>query len=272
MRILLLTGMATILLSACNREKTDRDTRFTQQEAMAERLIDEVNNLVDEAATTGNLSNFKLDGSELVLASGCATVTRDTNANPKTVTIDFGTGCTGNDGRTRSGKIIATYTGPYRAPGTVITISTENYFVQGHQIIGNPLRRVENLGPNAEGQPVFQIDVNGEVIFANNSGSINWTANRQRTWTAGFNTFILADDRYSITGTANGSNSNGVQWTATITEPLIVNMAIGCRQIVSGKKVVTPSNRPERIIDYGNGQCDNTFTVTINGNTYTVIF
>lgn len=272
MKTLSVFTIAILLFAACNREKPDRDTRFTQQEAIAERLFDELNSLVDEAATTGNLSNFKLEGGELMLTSGCATVSRDTTATPKTVTIDFGTGCTGNDGRTRSGKIIASYTGPYRQEGTVITISTENYFVQGHQIIGNPVRRVENIGPNADGHPVFQIDVTGEVIFANNSGSINWTANRTRTWTAGFNTFILADDRYSISGSANGSNSAGVQWSALITEPLIVNMALGCRQIVSGKKVVTPTNRPERTIDYGNGACDNTFTVTINGNTYTVIF
>mgnify|MGYP006168881815 CR=1 FL=1 len=32
---------------------------------------------------------------------------------------------------------------------------------------------------------------------------------------------------------------------------------------------VTPENHPLRIVDYGNGTCDATFTVTVNGQTYT---
>ena len=41
--------------------------------------------------------------------TGCALVTRDTVLH--TLTIDFGTGCTGHDGRLRSGKVIVTYSG-----------------------------------------------------------------------------------------------------------------------------------------------------------------
>lgn len=265
--------LLAIGLIACNKDsKKDKDTSFSRQESRSEKLIDEVNSIVDEAASSGALNTYKLDGSDLILASGCATVTLDTIAFPRTVTIDFGDGCVGNDGKTRKGKILANFTGPYRASGTVITISTQDYFVEGNQIIGNPLRVVNNQGPNADGHPTFTINVTGKIIFANDGGTIDWTAQRTRVWTAGFNTFFLADDRYTITGGANASNSDGISWNSTITSPLNINMAIGCRQIVSGTLLITSNSRPDRTIDYGNGACDNTFTVTVNGNTYTVVF
>jgi hypothetical protein len=33
---------------------------------------------------------------------------------------------------------------------------------------------------------------------------------------------------------------------------------------------ITPQNKPTRTINYGNGSCDGTFSVTVNGNTFSV--
>jgi hypothetical protein len=273
MKKIIIFTLVIYTLSACNREfKRDKDTSFVRQESKAENFIDELNSIVDEAANSGELSNYKLDGSEMLLASECAEVSLDTISFPRTVTIDFGDGCLGNDGRTRKGKILVNFTGPYRAAGTVITISTQNYFVENNQIIGNPLRVVENMGPNTEGHPEFKITVTGKVNFANNGGSIDWNSQRLREWTAGYNTFFLADDRYKITGSAFATNSNDDNWTSNIVSPLIVNMAIGCRQIVSGTILTTATDRPDREVDFGDGSCDNQFTVTINGNTYIISY
>jgi hypothetical protein len=90
-----------------------------------------------------------------------------------------------------------------------------------------------------------------------------------RTWLEGFNTpGIFADDVFSITGASNGTKVNGDSWTSVINTPLMFKRV--CRQFVSGTRTVSPENRPERLIDYGTGACDNTATVTINGNVYTI--
>jgi hypothetical protein len=120
------------------------------------------------------------------------------------------------------------------------------------------------------GQPTFSVQVNGTIILANNEGTITWNATRARTWIEGYNTLIFADDVYSISGASSGTKVNGQTWTSLIISPLDHKRI--CHQIVSGVLQVTPYNKPIRTIDFGQGNCDNTLTVLINGNTYTVTF
>lgn len=259
-------------LSSCRKEDKDTDTSVAKNESTVDRYFTEINDISDEAARSGNLSSFKLAADEATTLSSCATVTLDTSsavsaANPDTIIIDFGSGCTSNDGKTRSGRIIISSTGRYFETGTVVTTTPDNYVVNGNQISGT--RVVTNTGNNSSGQPTFSVSVNGTVVLADNGGTITWSATRTRTWTAGYNTpFLFADDEITLSGSSNGSNSNGGSWTTSITVPLVYKRY--CHQFVSGVRMVTPENKPQRTFDYGNGDCDNSATVTINGNTYTI--
>jgi hypothetical protein len=274
-RISMLLAIGMILnLSACRKkDDTDTDTDASKNESIAERYFNEVQDISDQAAKTGDLSTFKLSSNEGVLLSNCALVTFDTlgtvsASNPDTIIIDFGTSCLCNDNKTRSGKITISSTGRYRNEGSVITMTPNNYFVNNNQILGT--RIVTNTGNNSSGQPTFSVQVNGSIILANNEGTITWNATRTRTWIEGFNTLIFADDVYSITGAGSGTKVNGQTWTSLIISPLVHKRI--CHQIVSGVLQVTPSNKPIRTIDFGQGNCDNILTVLINGNTYTVTF
>lgn len=269
------TTLLLTFVASCRKDKeTDSDTSASKNESVAERYFNELNDISDQAVKTGDLSTFKLSASEAILLSNCAVITFDTSSsvsasNPDTISIDFGTGCVGNDLKTRSGKIIVSTTGRYRDAGTVITITPLNYFVNNNQILGS--RVVTNLGNNASNQPTFSVNVNGSIVLANSGGTITWTASRTRTWTEGYNTpGIFADDVYSVVGSSSGTKVNGETWTSQITSALVHKFA--CRQIVSGSFTITPSNRPQRTVDFGTGDCDNTATVTINGNTYTFTF
>jgi hypothetical protein len=274
-RISMLLAIAILVnLSSCRKkEDSDTDTNASKNESIAERYFNEIQDLSDQAQT-GDLSTFKLSSNEgMLLSYYCAIVTFDTlgtvsASNPDTIIIDFGTSCLCNDNKTRSGKIIISSTGIYRNEGSVITITPQNYFVNNNQILGT--RIVTNTGNNSLGQPTFSVQVNGTIILANNEGTITWNATRTRTWIEGFNTLIFADDVYSITGASSGTKVNGQTWTSLITTPLVHKRI--CHQIVSGVLQVTPSNKPIRTIDFGQGNCDNTLTVLINGNTYTVTF
>lgn len=274
-RILLLLAITSLVnLSACRKtDNIDNDTSSSKNENTAERYFNEVQDIADQAAKTGDLSTFKLSSNEGMLLSNCAVITFDTLgnvsvSNPDTIIIDFGTSCLCNDNKTRSGKIIISSTGRYRNEGSIITITPENYFVNGNQILGS--RIVTNTGNNALGQPTFNVLVNGTIILANDEGTITWNATRQRTWIQGSNTLIFSDDVYSITGGSSGAKVNGQTWTSIITSPLVHKRI--CHQIVSGVLQVTPSNKPIRTIDFGQGNCDNTLTVSINGNSYTITF
>lgn len=274
-----LTGSVTMLVAvsmvftSCRRDEEDTDTTAAADNAFAEACYSDVANIADEAGISGTVSNYRVgDPNTGGLLTTCATVTV-TNANTAdqdTITVDFGsTNCTCNDGRNRRGKIIVFFTGLYRDSASTHTITFDNYFVNDNQVMGT--KTVTNLGHNAAGHLVYDIDVNGTIILANGEGTITWNSQRQREWTAGESTSVWYDDMYSITGSASGVSAAGENFSMNITNPLIRNMALGCRRhFTQGTVELTPGTRPMRTIDFGSGACDDIATVTINNHTYTI--
>jgi hypothetical protein len=258
---------ATMAFSSCQKEKSDNDLTTANNQAFADESYNDVTNIADEAALTGTVS-YKTDDENSLLA-GCATVTRDSVSVPRVVTIDFGAGCTGIDGKTRKGIIVVTYDGRYRDAGSTITITFNNYYVNDNQVLGT--KTIHNDGVNGNGNLSFTIHVEGEIILASNGGSISWTSDRVREWIAGESTPSRDDDQYSITGTASGTAANGDVFTATISQPLIRNLAPNCRKhFVQGVVLIQRTGKPDRIVDFGNGACDDEAAVTINGVTRTI--
>lgn len=258
-----------LFTTSCNKNNdTPEETTFSaQDDALAEQIYDNVSDIADEAydLNTGGLKST--DGGERFFLGDCATITLDTTASPYVLTIDFGEeNCLCNDGRYRRGKILISFTGRYRMPGTVITHGFDNYYVNDNKIEGTKV--VTNMGKNDSGHTYFTIEVVGLIYKANDGGTISWNSSRTREWVEGEDTRFRRDDVYLITGTADGIRANGETWTKEIVNALRVEL--DCRYIVSGTMEIQPENRPLRILDYGNGECDNIATVLINGVTYTI--
>ena len=202
----------------------------------------------------------------------CATVTYDTLSTPKSVTVDFGsTPCLSDwDSKYRTGIIKITWTGPMKEPGTVKTITTDNYFVGS---VAEQLDKLEltktitNMGLNSNGNLVFAISVPNATLTLFEGGTVTWTAAHEREWTVGFSTPDPNDDVFMITGGSSGTDRNGLPFTVEITEPL---MKDACPWIVSGLKSIKHGDLPDRIIDYGNGDCDDIAIVKVNGEERTI--
>ncbi|MCE3227474.1 MAG: hypothetical protein K0S32_2025 [Bacteroidetes bacterium] len=270
---LVLAGLAFMLIfSACKKKEKeeDKDTDSASENFLATSIGNDMGNVADEAGRTKNISSFKTTATSLILSS-CATIQFDTIAgsNVDTLTVNFGNAnCLCNDGRYRRGSLVITFTGKYKDSLTTITITPKNYFVNDNGVTGS--KTVKNLGHNAQGHLVYDITENFTIAKAG-GGSIVFFGTRKREWLQGENTLIWADDKYSITGSASGYNANGRSFTSSITIPLIRDMSIGCRKhFVQGTIVHTPDGRPDRIIDFGSGACDNKATVTINNKVYEI--
>lgn len=256
-----------LFFTGCNKDETqdfNEDLTAAVDNTEAERIFNNVSNIADEAYEAG--SNYKSTSDDFVLIGQCATITLDTTSFPHVLTINFGDeNCLCPDGRYRRGKIIVSFTGRYRAEGTVITHTFENYFVNNHQVLGSKI--VTNKGRNEMDNLYFTIEVDGQVIKPD-GGEVSWDAYREREWIEGEETFRIWDDVYLITGYVNGTTAAGYSYNMTITEAL--RREIGCRYFVSGIFDFTPQDRPTRTVDYGDGACDNIATVTINGRTWTI--
>lgn len=273
MKNLVIILFLVLAFVSCEKWRSGQEI-ISIQSAKVEAAFDEMTNISDQAVN-GELVYYK-SGTPIYTKPGDKPILNKTPCNvviildtlsaPHSVTVDWGnTNCDCNDGKVRRGKIVTTFTGPYLAQGTILTHTPIDYYVNDIQLEGT--KTVENMGSNSSNQPYFNVEVDGFATFPTGE-TLSYTSSRVRTWLAGFATPLYRwDDQYQIAGTANGDHSNGNSYTAVITNPLQIN--IGCALPVSGSIELTPSGLPTRIIDYGNGTCDLTFTITVNGNTYT---
>jgi hypothetical protein len=241
------------------------DIEIAQNESLGESSFNDVTVMTDQAIVTGAVA-YRVDGTEGtdgLLGNPCATVSVDTVSALRKITIDFGSAnCMCNDGRNRRGKVIATWNGGrYRDSNTVVSLSFDNYFVNDNQIKGT--KTVTNKGHNAAGHLVYAVEVNGQIIKANNGGTITWVSSRQREWLTGENTLNPLDDSYAITGSASGTTAAGGSYTITIKQALVCKLT--CRWFESGILELKPTGQATRTLDYGSTGCDANATLTIFG-------
>ena len=265
---------ATMVLSGCNRDKDDDkpDTQSVDDNNLVQKEYDDLLNIVEDVSGD-NSSDMDKSGTPSYGAwfdDSCATVTLDTGYSDASgaigkITVDFGTeNCTGPDGRSRRGKIIVTYTGRYRTVGSVITTTLENYHVNDHKIEGT------KVVTHSE-QYKYQVSVSGAKITWTDGTTTTWNSERTREWTEGTGTiFDLSDDVHVVNGTANGTNRLGTNFDAEITD-LTVKIQCWLSKVfipASGTITVTPEGATPRIVDYGDGTCDKTVTLTVGNKTY----
>jgi hypothetical protein len=177
---------------------------------------------------------------------------------PRTLTIDYGTSCTGLDNIVRSGKIIISVTAPRAQTGSIRSITFDGYYFNGIKIEGT--KTVENLGTNDNGNVVMSVKLTGGKVILPDESYISLEFNREREYISGFNTHYFWDDECLITGYATGTGLNGKSFTHTITSAL--DWKAVCRFIVSGTIKLEVQGIEPFTLDYGNGDCDNLATLT----------
>ncbi|MGB0422860.1 MAG: hypothetical protein ACPGED_00995 [Flavobacteriales bacterium] len=243
-----------VVLSACKKDEEDKDNDAAAaiDHSIANSFFNDLYKVIDEAA----------DQTDGIRALECVdSFTIDTAATPKSILIDFGQdACTDQLGVDRRGQVLATFTGRYREQGTIITITPIDYTVDGWGLSGT--KTIVNEGLNAQDQPYFTVEVdNATITHPNNDFSSTWSSNTVRTWTEGVDTFFLVDDEYSVTGNASGTDRNGLPYSITIQQALEFDVV--CPWIKKGVVKVTPEGKIDRIVNYGNGNCDNDATLSI---------
>lgn len=288
-----------ISLISCKKEQSNTGG-YPDEEAFASRIsseadaesgtifnqvFDDVMGVSDEVgmAGLGIFGRANTTGENDITARGdtlhCLTVTV-THLNPPDifpvkVVLDFGTGCLGRDGHTRSGKIITIYTNRLVVPGAQATTTFENFKFDEIKVEGT--HTITNLStPVSVTNPVlvhkWKVVIENGKLIKPNGNYTEWNSTKSIVQVEGMDTpFIPLDDIYKIEGGGNGKVKRDnllVAWRAEIIEPLIKKFS--CRWIVKGKmKIVrmTLSNTSPwvAVLDFGNGNCDNRALLTING-------
>ncbi|OQX79841.1 MAG: hypothetical protein B6D61_02885 [Bacteroidetes bacterium 4484_249] len=262
-----------VFFTSCNKddetqpEKPEIDTQTTKDESAAQSEYDDIIVISEEAIDSAYTETYPVT---TISIAACATLTSDTVNN--TVEVDFGTeGCQGYDGRIRSGKIIVTYIGNYRTPGSAFNVAFDDYTVDGIVVSGSI--SYYTVSRNEQGNLTFTTQViNGKIEYPDGY-AIEYDASFTVEWTQGEATGDIFDDVFEISGNSSGTSSTGVGYTTEITVPITLKTACWNQYIfypVKGIKVLIPSHEATRTIDFGNGECDKIVTLSVGNYKYTV--
>ncbi|MFZ4058341.1 MAG: hypothetical protein ACOYKE_09385 [Ferruginibacter sp.] len=263
---------ATLLIggfASCKKTDATKDTEIettvemSGDQAVADNLTEDASDVVMDAAEEKGLAGER--PTEPFQATGilnCATVTVTPLIGfPKTIVVDFGTGCAGPGGIFRKGKMNIVLSDTLRHPGATSVVTFDNYFINGFKKEGT-ITWTNTSTPSTRSWR--RTVVNGKITAPNGRYWLH-TGIKEVVQTAGVSTpRNLLDDVYSITGTHTVTKMNGVTRTSTIIEPLQKKTI--CENIDKGVVKVQGPNH-YAIINYGNGDCDRVATISIDGGT-----
>jgi len=261
-KLLILASVLLISFYSCKKDSNDSEIETTfelsENEAVGDYVTDDANSVFFEVSTTAGLMGRSTQQIQTLNILTCAAVSVSPNAFPKTIVIDFGTGCTSN-GITRSGKINIVLSDTVRKSGSTAVMTFVNYIVQGYKIEGTL------TWTNTSTQSLFGWQrkmENGKITGPN---AYYWLHNGTKnvTQTAGSSTpFNLLDDVFSVTGTHTVTNASGSSRSATILAALEIKTT--CGNVTQGTVKFEGPNH-FATLNYGDGSCDRVATISIDG-------
>ena len=242
------------------KEEFETTFELSGNQAVSNNLSQDAEDIFLEIAQDYNLAgNFAPEPVNNTIPCATVTITPATGF-PKTIVIDFGTGCTYRN-VTRSGKINIYLTDSVRKSGSIATMTYTNYFVNLYKIEGT---YTWTNTSTATSRSWTRVTAGGKITAPN---ARVWTheGNRSVTQTAGVGTPNVDDDIFLVTsGTHTVTNSSNISRTCTILEAL--QKKVLCGNIDKGKiKVQGPNHYAT--IDFGDGTCDALATLSIDGRT-----
>ncbi len=260
-----------LAVTSCSDDETLMDNE-TEEAAMAE-LSSVGENESDDVLEVLDQVEISFGGDETGKVSEmCAVITNDTENN--ILTIDFGTGCVGPYGRTRSGKIIVAYSGTVNDGISNRIITFENYVVNNRAVTGSI--ELRDLTLNEDGTLSSTKKLVGLTITFPNGESVNFTGSRTRVWTDGVRDGDPFNNKFRITGSVDGVWSNGRTFRHRIVEPIVSDWSCaaegGFARIAGVVEIERLRGFVKRLrkIYYGDGTCDNRIVVVIGTRTFEI--
>lgn len=251
----------TILLSCQKNDSvetslTPSNLNLVAEDALTTQYIDHMMSYVDFYSAIDEASLLK----SATIDMGCVIVTRTSKQGipfPVTLTLDFGTGCTGLDGKLKTGKITIVKSACWKDAGATRTVTFDNLTIDGVKMAGTQTATNEGV---KNGKQTFTWTGNITLTKADNT-SVTRNETRTREFIAGFDTpAIQTDDVIQISGSSTVTKSDKTTYSRVILVPLVRKG--DCDFITAGTVEISRSGAEKFTLDYGTGACDNKATVT----------
>lgn len=216
----------------------------------------------EEVDETTNETELKLTD----FSDRCFSVTVTPNENgdfwPRKWTIAYAeNGCTDPRGNIRKGAIQFELTKFWKLDSSLRTVEYKNYYFNENKYEGT--LSIENTGMNEDSMYTFRRKFENGVLWRGDSAQMTIDCEKYVVMPNGYETWVFADDEYDVTGGANGVDFEGLAYTMQITTQL--HYRTGCFFPVSGVLIIETEGKSTATIDFGNGECDNLATLTVDG-------
>jgi hypothetical protein len=267
-----------VVFSSCNKDRNE-SIQSAQDNAAIETEYSEIYDVVTDYVSNDHRTG-KTD--DYILASGAEVWFNDTtftDGDGVDLTLDYGRlengsgskGVVCKDGRYRAGKIHVSMDKRWTESPTInVSIASSDEYYVGN---GTKMYKVTGLKTiTRTSATAYSVEVTNATMQRDN-GSVSWNSSRavNLSYDAGQGWY---NDEYEISGSASGTNANGVTFMATTQTPLKKRLSLGCiSTFISGKLIVTNSNDKMLEVNYdsyNNEACDKAVTVTYNGKSSVV--
>jgi len=163
--------------------------------------------------------------------------------------------------RTRSGKIYADFSGRYTDFGTTIKINTENFEIDGVFFSGAITMTMQSKSADTI---IYKISVtDGKIIDSKKIGNnvSLWDGDFTFYQYSGRSTVTAIDDNFKYFGSGTGMGQNGVIYS--FTDQVAFDLQADCEYESEGQFTLVSTNRQNRVLKFGTGNCDNKMVVSI---------
>ncbi|UXP30885.1 hypothetical protein N6H18_11030 [Reichenbachiella agarivorans] len=261
----LMVVMMSTIFFACDRaneldDSRDEELGATEEILDAENMVDEDVSLTEDA-----LNDISASASGRSVASLCAEITVDSVNH--VITLDFGSGCVGPYGRSRSGKIVMTYGGEFNDGLANRIITFEDYVVNNKEVTGSI--EVGNYNQTTDGTYTATRTMNNYTVTFPNGTSKTILGATTYEIIEGYGDYDVSNNVVLVTGSYKTTTTFGATYTYTIVEPVKLSYACllsGNMLRVEGLIEIKRTNAVRvrtKTIDYGEG-CDDSYTVSID--------
>jgi len=283
----------------------DTNAATASDNTTAEQQSNDVDNIGAQAIDNGTLSTFRLAGGGLVSPSSSGSYSVTGGSSSGIVTVTF-YNYTGNDGHTRNGSVVYGISPAgthYRDPSTVVTVSTSTlnpYTVDNNTVTIS--KTITNNGLVAAGGNM-QWTINSYLsVVKASGGTFTWSASKTHvllntntttynnvnyaaaytgaanaiTWGNTANAAPYNGAIIQINGLASGTSVDGVNYNVNTTNVVRNHnctpdaLRPHFHPFVAGTISFTPSGKTARIINFGTGNCDMTYTISIGSWSETI--
>lgn len=261
---------AMVIFTSCEKDEEPAQTANFSAEntvlaAKADNIIEGtftiMENGIDENQGPDRLPN------SVSLFTACTIITVEANGNDTgTITLDFGDGCTLNNGATVAGIINLEYQAIVNNSRT-ITYSFQDFTYNNNGVVGSG--RIIRKLMNANGNPESRVNETITVSFPNSTITATRVGERIAEWVAGVGSGTWTDNVYHIEGNWNTNFTNGFERSGEVTKTLVRELS--CVYLVEGALEISQDGLTGTI-DFGDGACDNQATFTFNGVDYPIVF